>query len=388
MDTGFLDYCRTDKQRQIIQAVIDHGSVRKAASALGLDYGYSKKVVRNIKSKAAKAGYAPSYDMTKPAPEGYKIKGTSTLYHPNKGIVAQWVKTQADPEQIREQVLDAIVDSFESFKGQSREIIPPSECVDDFMTAYVMGDPHFGMLAHKEETENDDFDSTIARQVMDSAMYQLVGAAKPTKQAVLVNVGDALHVDDSTNKTKGRGNNLDADARYYRIIRVFCEAMIQAIYLMLEKHDKVVVINQSGNHDIDSTHWIQLALNYYFTNDDRVEVRVNPSSYNWVRWENVLIGITHGDGAKMGDLPLIMASNKRQDWGETDHHYWWTGHIHHKQVVEFNGCKVESFNTMAPSDAWHARSGYFAAREMHSLTIHKKHGVIGRSICPVGLALE
>ena len=389
MDTGYLDYCGTDRQRQVIQAVIDHGSARKAAAALSIDYGYTKKIVRNIKAKAAKAGYAPEHDLTKPAPIGYNIKGTSTLYHPNKGIVAQWVKTQSDPEQLREQVLDAIMDSFENFKGMSTPVAPVKESMEDFLTAYVMGDPHFGMLAHEEETGNE-MNSEIASDIMDGAMDQAVAAAKPTKTALLVNVGDALHVDDSTNKTKGHGHSLDADTRYYKIIRVFCEAMIHAVYRMLEKHEEVIVINQSGNHDIDSTHWIQLALSYYFNNNPRVDVRINASAYNWIRWENNLIGITHGDGAKMNKLPMIMAHLKKEDWGQTDHHYWWVGHIHHKQIVqEHTGCTVESFNSITSSpDAWHARNGYFAVRELHSLTLHKKHGIISRSICPIGLALE
>jgi hypothetical protein len=388
MDSGFLEFCKTDAQRRIIQAIIDHGSARQAAKHLNVDYSYTKKTASLVKKRAAAQGYAPAHDMIHTAPKGFSVKGTSTLYHPEKGIVAQWVKTNQNQEEIYEQLVDGIKDAFTDFKGASHFVKQPDEVIEDYLTAYVMGDPHFGMLAHGEETDNDDFNSEIARQCMDGAMDQLVGAAKPTKEALLVNVGDALHVDDSTNKTKGRGNPLDADSRYYKIIRVFCEAMIHSVYRMLEKHEHVTVINQSGNHDIDSTHWIQLALDYYFHDEPRVTVRINPSAYNWFRWENNLIGVTHGDGAKMHDLPLLMASVQKKSWGETDHHYWWTGHIHHKQVQEYNGCKVESFNTLAPSDAWHSRSGYFAAREMHALTLHKKHGVVGRSICPVGLALE
>lgn len=387
--SDYEPYCATERQKEIMKLHCDGMGSQKIASDLGFDDGSVRRSIRSVKAKAAKQGFAPSHDMTKVAPEGFSVKGTSTLYHPEKGIVSQWVKTTRNDEEMIEQIIDAIKDSFTDFKGKSVKTKKVTEySVDDYLTAYVMGDPHFGMLAHADETDSADFNSEIARQCMEGGMNSLIGAAKPTSEALLVNVGDALHVDDSTNKTKGRGNMLDADSRYYKIIRVFCEAMIYTVYRMLEKHDHVTVINQSGNHDIDSTHWIQIALDYYFHNNPRVTIRINPSPYNWFRWEKNLIGVTHGDGAKMHDLPLIMASVQKRSWGETDHHYWWTGHIHHKQVQEFNGCKVESFNTMAPSDAWHARSGYFAAREMHSLTLHKKHGLVARNICPVGLALE
>ena len=60
--------------------------------------------------------------------------------------------------------------------------------------------------------------------------------------------------------------------------------------------------------------------------------------------------------------------------------------IHHQVLKEFNGCKIESFNTLAPSDAWAAAHAYFAAREMHSMVFNKEYGLVARNVCPVGLA--
>ena len=99
-----------------------------------------------------------------------------------------------------------------------------------------------------------------------------------------------------------------------------------------------------------------------------------------------LLGVTHGDGAKMEELPQIMAHLRPQEWGNSTQRRWITGHIHHKTVKEFNGCTVESMNTLAPSDAWHSKSGYFAAREMQCMIFHEEHGLVARNICPVGLA--
>lgn len=386
IDPRLLEFCNSDNQREIIQTVIDSGGQREAARRLNKAYGTIANTIKAIRKNAERRGYSPEHDLTHVLPETLTLKGTSTLYHHEKGQMMQWVKTQADKEAQARQILEGIRDALEEYRGASERVHHIGFSTEDCLTAYVMGDAHFGMLAHQDETQVDDFDSEIAYRVMQGAVDYLVHSSPPTKQALFVNVGDAVHTDNSSNRTRRSGAELDVDSRYYRIIKVFVWAMIHGIQRMLEKHEELTVINAAGNHDPDTTHWIQLALSMYFANEPRVDIRVDPASYHFYRFEKVLLGVTHGDGAKMDDLPQIMAHLKAEDWGQTLHRHWLTGHIHHKVLKEFNGCKTESFNTLAPSDAWHSKSGYFAAREMHSMIFNGEHGLVARNICPVGLA--
>jgi len=385
-DPRLIEFCTTETQREKVQAIIDHGGMREAARQLDCGYSTIQSAVEKVKKNAEARGYSPQHDLTHVLPESLRLKGTSTLYHKEKGQLLQWVKTRADEEAQARIILEGIKDALEEFRGTAEPVHHLGFDSVKGLTAYVMGDAHFGLLAHQDETQIDDFDSEIAYRVMQGAVDYLVHSAPPTENAIFVNVGDALHIDNRTNKTPGHGHQLDADSRYYRIIKVFVWAMIHGIRRMLEKHDHLTVFNAAGNHDPDSTHWIQLALSLYFENEPRVTIEVNPAHYHFYRYENVLLGVTHGDGAKMEELPNIMAHLKAEDWGQTKHRYWLTGHIHHRVVKEFNGCKVESFNTLAPSDAWHAKSGYFAAREMHAMIFNPEHGLVARNICPVGLA--
>lgn len=386
IDPKLLEFCATFRQKEIVQAIIDHGSHRKAADALNIARGTISNALVGVKRHAERRGYSPEHDLTHVIPETMSLKGTSTLYHQEKGKVLQWVKTKADEEAQAKIILEGIKDALEEYRGRSDYVESMGYHTDDVLHTLVMGDPHFGMLSHQDETKIADFDSEIAYQIMQGAVDYLVQAAPPSKEALFVNVGDALHTDDSTNRTRRSGAQLDVDSRYYRIIKVFVWSMIHAIERLLKKHHTVTVINAAGNHDPDSTHWIQLSLGLYFDNNPRVNVISDAGHYQKYVFGDVLLGVTHGDGAKMEDLPGIMAHLWAQDWGQSKHRHWLTGHIHHKVVKEFTGCKVESFNSMAPSDSWHARSGYYAAREMHSLMFHKQHGLIARNICPVGLA--
>jgi len=128
-----------------------------------------------------------------------------------------------------------------------------------------------------------------------------------------------------------------------------------------------------------------MVLAAYFERDKRVIIETSPGKYFYRRFGNTLIGITHGDKTKMADLPGIMATDRAQDWGQTQHRYWWTGHIHHTRHQEFRGCFVESFNTLAASDAWHHESGYRSVRQMQRIDLDKQQGIVGRRLCSIGM---
>ena len=70
----------TEVQAKHIDAYNEHGSYRKVAKALGIHKSTVQKSVKLAKKKAALAGYSPDYDMTRPAPEGFGVKGVSTYY--------------------------------------------------------------------------------------------------------------------------------------------------------------------------------------------------------------------------------------------------------------------------------------------------------------------
>jgi len=98
-----------------------------------------------------------------------------------------------------------------------------------------------------------------------------------------------------------------------------------------------------------------------------------------------LIGSTHGDMAKPDKLPQIMAADKPKEWGSTKHRYWYTGHIHTRNVIESAGCTWESFRTLAAKDAWHSGMGYRSGRDMCCILLHKDFGEVGRNTASLDL---
>ena len=90
-----------------------------------------------------------------------------------------------------------------------------------------------------------------------------------------------------------------------------------------------------------------------------------------------------GHTIKREELPLVMATDMAQYWGQTNAHIWHTGHIHHKTVQEFRGCTVESHAAPSPRDAWHEGQGYRSRRSMSSI-VYGEVGEVARHTVQLG----
>ena len=332
-------------------------------------------------------GYSPGHEMTKTVPDGFTVKGVSTLYNSKGEVAAQWVKSQQDLDRIKEILEEATKALAEDVRGLALPIKTPKQSLQDSLSAYVIGDAHFGLYAWAEES-GDDFDTAIASKDLRAAIDLLVDTAPASQTGLLVDVGDFLHADSRSNVTPASGNPLDVDTRFQRVIRIAVASLKYCIGRMLQKHKRVKIFITPGNHNPDSAGWLSMVLDAYYEREKRVDVEVSPSKFFYERFGNVLIGITHGDKIKMVDLPSIMATERASDWGETKHRYWWTGHIHHTVHQEYRGCFVEAFNTLAAGDAWHHASGYRSARQMQRIDINSTHGIYSRGIANIGRIRE
>jgi hypothetical protein len=82
-------------------------------------------------------------------------------------------------------------------------------------------------------------------------------------------------------------------------------------------------------------------MRLYFEDDPRVHVFDNASKFIWWQWGKNLVVTHHGDRIKMSNLHGSIVSNLRKEWGEAEHTFVWTGHIHHKNQEEYGGALFE-----------------------------------------------
>ena len=382
IDLQLKDFA-TETQKRYIDAVNEHGSERKAAKALGVARGSINGALLACRKNAAIRGYSPEFGMTRPSAPGFAVKGTSTYYGEDGSIKGQWVKTKRNEEEAAEVLREFVRELCQDVKPLPPLKTSPPHGDADLLACYVLGDPHFGMRAWAPEA-GEDFDLDIADRVTRGAVDRLVISAPSAATALLLNLGDMFHADNQKNQTQS-GHQLDVDGRYRKVQRVGLMAMVHAVRRLLEKHARVIVRINSGNHDDISSSALALMLDCYFHMEPRVEIEVSPAEFWFLEFGNVLIGSTHGDSAKGPDLPSIMATDKPEAWGRTRHRHWMVGHVHHTDKKEYRGVVVEYFRTLAARDAWHAGQGYRAGRDMQLIVMHREHGEIERHRCDVAM---
>jgi hypothetical protein len=356
----------------LIAAIKAHGSQRKAAYALGIN---RRTVERRAASMALK-GYSPTHDMTHTVPDGFKVKGVSTLYREDGTVAAQWVKSAADAERQRAMLQEAVAAFCEDLPKLPRRKAEGRH-LNHLHTVYPMGDPHIGLNTWAEEC-GQPWDLAIAERVHCGAMAELVAGAPATEGATIIDLGDLLHYDSIAAVTPRGGNNLDVDGRYAKVIRVGIKVMRQCIESALTKHNSVHVICIAGNHDETGGLWMSAALSHIYDREPRVTVDTQPSLFAYFEFGRNLIGVHHGHTCKMKDLPAVMAADRSASWGRSLHRYWYTGHIHHQNVLELPGCVVESFNTLAPNDAYATSGGWRSRENMKAIVLHQQFGEVAR----------
>lgn len=349
---------------QAVEAYEKHGSLQAAGDALGV---HRSTVSRKVKMNGESFYHPPA--------KGFYVKGVSTLYNADGEVSAQWVKTNVERNANLANLVEAL-----KLELSDIEPLPPApapitalEYSDQYLTAYPIGDAHFGMYAWGEES-GDNFDLKIASEDLLHATTRLLYASPKTRDCLIINVGDFFHADDGTARTPQHGNKLDVDSRHFKVLRTGVRVFVRMVTMALQRHHNVYVVIVPGNHDPHSSMALSLALEQRFMNEPRVRIVGHPKPFYYHEFGKNLIGVTHGDTVKPEQLMELMATHQREAWGRVEYCHWITGHVHHKRVFESSGGLVESFRTLAAKDAWHHMSGYNSGRDMCSIVYHIEHG--------------
>jgi len=381
-----LEYCATDRQREIVEAYIEHGSSQKVAEALGMDAGNVRRTIRIVKSRAAKSGWSPEHDMVRTVPDGYAVKGTSTLYDDSGNQRLQWVKTSQDREHQLE-IMREIVSAMTEDVPRADLTPPPERTQADLLNCYVITDYHLGMLAWGEET-GADWDTDIAEDLLVRWFRAALASAPDAEMGVLAQLGDFMHWDGMDAVTPTSGHLLDADTRFQRLVRVAIRVLRQVVGMMLHKHNRVHLIMAEGNHDIASSVWLRELFAALYTDEPRVSVELSPDPYYCVEWGDTSLFFHHGHKAKMGEMDRVVTAKFREVFGRTKYSYGHSGHLHHEHVKETQLMTWKQHRTLAAPDAHASRHGYSAGREATVEFYSRTQGRVGSAVVTPGMVSE
>lgn len=365
-------------EEKLLADVTAHSCGHAIAKKYGMTPG---SINRRIKRLGAR-GLGHGGNVSRFVPDGYKVKGTSSLVKEDGTVALQWVKTDVDAERQLKMMQEAIAALTADIKPVELPGFTRHPTAENLCNLYTVSDFHLGMLACLEES-GEDWDIKIAEDMFVNWFSAAVEISPWSHTAVVSLLGDLMHSDSLAPVTPASGHVLDADSRYFKMIQVTMRMVRRAIEIVALKHPQVRIIVSQGNHDETGMLWLTSALEMMYGHHDRVTVDISPDVFKMFRHGDTVLFFHHGHKVRFDSIESVMISRFRRDYGETSYAYAHVGHLHHQKIVESNCMVVEQHRTMAAKDAYAARGGWFSGRSANVITYHKQYGEVSRqSISP------
>ena len=249
---------------------------------------------------------------------------------------------------------------------------------DSHLLVLDPADVHIGKLATSFET-GEDYNQQIAVKRVKEGIKGILNKSRGfnIEKILLVIGNDILHI-DTPRRTTTSGTPQDTDGMWYENFLNAKKLYIDVIESLLSVADVHVTYNPS-NHDYTNGFFLADVIKSWFRKCDNVSFDVSISHRKYFKYHKNLIGTTHGDGAKVNDLPLLMAVEAKKEWSNTKHRYVYTHHVHHKNAKDYAGVTVESLRSPSGTDSWHHRKGYqHNPKAVEGFLHHPKHGQVAR----------
>jgi len=286
------------------------------------------------------------------------------------------VKPFKDAQRPIEEMLTEVFAKFSKYKPKYRTIELP-EVKDPHLLVVDIADAHFGKLASAYET-GEAYNIAIAKQRVLEGVVGIVSKAKnfDIERIMLVVGNDVLHVDNSA-RTTTSGTRQDSDVMFHDMFNTALETFIEVIEGLMKSYRVDVVFNAS-NHDYLGGWMFARALSCWFRGNDNILIDDSIAHRKYYQYGVNMICTSHGDGARMENMPLLMANEQPMMWATTKYRYVYLHHIHHKQRNHFQsgkdyiGVTVEYLRSPSASDSWHYRNGYVGAKKAIEGFIHHK----------------
>lgn len=380
-----LPYCITDNQLATIEAIIKHGSQRKAAVALGMAKSTIGDIVRRISKRAANNADLPEYGLSNPLAPGFELNGYSVLTKTPSGE-SIWLKARKQKEIVD----DAVSAALRGAAVDISQVVIPKFLEEDLDTDIIpwfnIGDGHLGVIAFDAVTGFDNNIDITKRELL-TAMFKLIDESPKTERCVINDLGDMTHY-QNMNGISESGHMFDYDKCFPIMIEVYAMVMKAIVMKALNNFKYVDVIINQGNHSRENDFWMATFLRNMFEHTGRLHVLPNENVFIPYRMGNTFIMTHHGDKTTPDKLQGVMSNDYADDWGESTYRYAWTGHTHTMKATEKSGMVWESWNQMNRGDKYAQEHGWRSRKCMTRVDMSKTYGESGRKLIPIEQVMD
>jgi len=311
-------------------------------------------------------GFAEANGVPADKVSSYWFKGDHFSLHVKNNKTVDWT-------EIRDSLIDDMKSYAPKYGGFDYKQYSDGHCL-----VIDPADIHIGKLSMAFET-GEDYDSNMAVARVLRGVEGIVDKSHgfDIDQIVFIGGNDILHI-DSPRRTTTSGTPQDTDGMWFSNFMMAKQLYIDVIEALLSIAPVHFVYNPS-NHDYVHGFFLCDIIATWFSEEPNMTFDTNLNHRKYYKYGNNLIGSTHGDGAKLNDLPLLMATEAPLYWSQTEHRYVYTHHVHHKTSKDYPGVTIESLRSPSGADSWHHRNGYqHAPKAVEGFVHHPKHGQVAR----------
>jgi hypothetical protein len=383
-DAGHEAYA-SPAQADCLKAYLENGqSARRAARQLGKHHKTVQSSLQRLHHKAQLKGYDPGNGLSLPIPEMFFMERLTLNTDAEGNIKQAWPKLKVDDLKWATHIQNQREKLLEDYPLPPIPRVPkPKPSQNQIVPFFNIGDAHFNMLAQASVTGRDFTLEDAAAEIIE-AFDILISETPAADFAVLNDMGDFTHHDNIAGVTSHSGHLLDTDQCYGTMLEVATDVFERVILRMLEKFGHVDVIINQGNHSAVNDLWMAIALRSRFRDNPRVTILDNKKVFIAYRIGSTLIMCHHGHSCPIKRMTDVMITDYRKDFGETEFHYIFTGHVHHRKVaIENAGVEIESFNNLAPNDKHHHEAGWRSKNAITRVDIDRDFGQVGRRKLPI-----
>ena len=315
--------------------------------------------------------------------EGLVTEAIDKGISPNK-VNHYWHKSEhyslhvkeEDEKEEAENLAKNLIEELKAFSPKYPKL-KRKECSDGHLLVIDPADVHIGKLCSALEV-GEDYNTNIAVKRVKEGVQGILDKAKGFNIDKINFIGgnDILHIDTPQRKTTS-GTPQDTDGMWYENFLNAKRVYVDALEMLLTVADVHFTFNPS-NHDYISGFFLADVIKTHFRKCKNITFDCSISHRKYFKYHNNLIGTTHGDGAKMQDLPLLMAGESK-DWSSVKFRYIYTHHVHHKTSKDFQAnVTVESLRSPSGTDSWHNRNGYTSKKAIEGFIHSKENGQVAR----------
>jgi len=295
--------------------------------------------------------------------------------------IKAWLKLRTSELNL-EKLMGSLLEEFKAAAPVQPAIIRPSVTgTRAGMLEISIMDLHVGKRCWGPETGRD-YNPDIAQKMFWAALVDLLAKASawPIEEILFVCGNDFFNT-DHLGRTTTQGTPQDEAIPWQQSFVLGVNLIVQAIE-RLRRVAEVKVVMVQGNHDSQRGFFLGSVLAARFSQTADVQVDNSPAQRKYVHYGANLIGFSHGTYKRHPNLPLLMATERPKEWGQSVHPEFHLGHLHSRQTKAFapvadkQAVIIRILPSLCSADSWHSSMGYAGKLAADALFWDREEGCV------------